>query len=397
MAISHWWYQYKSNKHLQQKKETWLRHCQTIDPEETIFVSIVVNYDQPWVATIQDMFQQAYCPQRLTIGVLYVDEPITTVTPWSDVTVWRSRFYDDMDRIPVAYRDRVRQCIVNHTEFRGQGWARRQIETQLYNGERYYLRTTSHSGWSLHWDQYLIDQLKICLEWSHRPIITGLVEQMDIMASSPGDYSHSMGTYTAVDRFDDKTGLLLMKYKTQVRIPDAPIAGLFYTDTFSFSTALCIQESVYEPQISQYIEYIGMDIYMSVKWWMSGYDFYHLPRNVMTHDWHTFHQMQQQKCVAHSSDHDMSLRLCYQIMGVYLDPQTYILTGFAHGTKRTLSQYQTFIGIDLAQMTFTSVHGVMGIIPQPQATDILCRYTTHKEFEHIKQKWKNQFMSNQSP
>lgn len=346
------------------------QQCQNTDPEDTIFVSIVCHYDPQLIRTLNHLFQSAFCPFRINVGVLFVDYPVPA---WKAEGYITDSWTEETRELQPSWWSRVRKLVIQPSEYQSYGWARQQIEQQLYRGERYYLRITSHSMMVSHWDQHLIEHLKWCQTQSPRCILTSLslgysTIERDMFRIIPTE--KQLGTYTCLQSFYPETLHTSFTAATFIREPQVPVVGLFYCDTFAFGPAFQMKEVSYEPLIRGWTENHGLDLYMSVRLWTMGYDFYHPPEQWVKTDWNAEWAQRQ----VHE-EYDPNAQHLYEEL-LTLPPLT--------RGKRSLLEYQQFIGIDWSKKQYESLHALLGVPLHCTNGDILLRFTTLKEFEQIK-------------
>jgi hypothetical protein len=64
---------------------------------------------------------------------------------------------------------------------------------------------------------------------------------------------------------------------------------------------------------------------------------------------------------------------------------TSVLPPYGLGKMRTLQEYEEMIGIQMKTKQFTSLSGIMGVMSNAPAQEILCKFGTWKNFESARQ------------
>ena len=125
----------------------------------SLFVNIICFKDPDVVNTVCDLFNKAYDPKRITVGVVLQED---------EQELYR---YKLLERIPNV------KLIVHPTSWaEGSGKARFE-GIKLYEGENYYFQTDAHMRFDQDWEEMLIKELKQCK--AQRPIITTLPPGFD--------------------------------------------------------------------------------------------------------------------------------------------------------------------------------------------------------------------------
>jgi hypothetical protein len=104
-----------------------------------IFINIASYRDPQLIPTIDDCLDKAKYPDRLRFGVL------------------------TQDNEPFKYADhkQIKHIGMRPEESKGCGWARNLINSEMYNGEEYFMQVDSHSRFLKNWDDELIKDLTL--------------------------------------------------------------------------------------------------------------------------------------------------------------------------------------------------------------------------------------------
>lgn len=102
-----------------------------------IFINIASYRDPQLIPTIEDCLDKAKHPDRLRFGVLI------------------------QDTVPFKYagHKQFKHVSISPEETKGTGWARNLINSEMYDGEEYFMQIDSHSRFLKNWDDELIKDI----------------------------------------------------------------------------------------------------------------------------------------------------------------------------------------------------------------------------------------------
>jgi hypothetical protein len=374
-----WWADYRKQRCRAQIDA----RCRTIPAQDTIFVSIASYRDPQCAHTIHDLFEKAYCPFRIFVGVcqqnqLLVDE---------DVMVG----YKNLCNKSLGdFSGQIRVHCINAGEAKGPMYARHLIEKNLFRGERFYLVTDSHMLFTPHWDQRLIEEWEACRRYSLKPILTTYPDDFKPIHRSfpPPNYDRAVGSYLRFKKFNPDTGLVEIEGPQMVRQPAAPVPGLFWAACMSFGLSSQVGEVPFDPHCD-YV-FLGEEIAMAARLWTSGYDFYHPTKMYVYHMWERMRPVfwQQLEDPAQGSRRRQMERDGYQRLKTLLQMSgngSAIVPPYGLGTVRSIKQFEDRIGIRLNNQQLVSLAPVLGVPDQAPAQEILCRFGTWSQFAKAKQ------------
>lgn len=378
LYVSKWVGEFKQSR----RRELIDEQCGVVDQGETIFVSIASYRDCECAQTVFDLFEKAFCPFRICVGVCQQND-----VGDEDVIEGYKRLVRENGAVG-DFSDRIRVIRMAAEDAKGPMYARHLIETNLYNGERYYFVTDSHMLFVPHWDKKVIDEWRVCARSSAKPILTTYPAGFKThnRTWAPPDFGHAIGSYLRFKKFNERNHMIEIEGPTFLRKPTEPLLGMFWGGCFSFALASMIKEVPFDPHC-EYV-FFGEEISMSARLWTSGYDFYHPTQCYVYHMWErnrpTFwqqfsdsgnatHQARQQK---EAESHQRLESLLN--MG---NSASTILPPYGLGSVRSLQEYEQFIGIRMGTQELTSLSGIMGVPDKSNASEILCKFGTWKNFE----------------
>jgi|SanBayMetagenome_1026888.scaffolds.fasta_scaffold02728_3 hypothetical protein len=131
----------------------WSNNCRQADPNDTIFVLITTATANPsaeLLPTLESMFREAYCPQRISTGIVTADgvaDKQLLLFPMGDA---------DRESYPYASRFAHQVRFTGAPSGKGAAAARRLGLGTLVLHERYVLLVHSHSSFCAGWDRQMI-------------------------------------------------------------------------------------------------------------------------------------------------------------------------------------------------------------------------------------------------
>jgi hypothetical protein len=288
--------------------------------DERIFVQIPAYRDPQLFPTLDSLFDQACKPGRLRVRVC-----------WQ-----RTR----KERLPQRYRRQDNLVEFDHVDFResrGANWARRRVQ-QSWQGEPYTLIIDSHMRFRRHWDDQLIELLKtLKASGVSKPLITCYPPDFD-----PGTYPKSRALAPLKNYKEAYINKLQLHFAGH-RLPlwrwlDAPVPAQFLALGLLFAEGRFNAEIPFDPNIY----FFGDEITTGLRAYCHGYDFFH-PHRVLA--WHAYDRTTR-RC--HWEDHsgwsDRDLASMRRVMRIL---KGHPFRGFALGKKRSVAQYEKFIGMPL--------------------------------------------------
>ena len=364
--------------------------CHNLPQNETIFISIITCASEAHqcAQTMFDIFEKAYCPFRIFIGILQYGNfdllshnPDTLLEKYKNLSIQGKN--DFSHQLRIMSRD--------FSEYKGYFEARHTIETQLFKDEQFYLLAGDRFMMVHEWDKKIINEWTMCQKRSPKPILTGMPSffKPHQRSITPINFNHQMGQYLRFKNFDSIPDFTLSNGGTDINLiqiesiefmrkPTWPVPGVFWSSIFSFSHSEMIREVPFDPEINGIYEIYG-DFLVAVRLWTNGYDFFHptltyigsiensrqsfadFPTDIMTKD----------------ALNRIKTLLEYQ-------QQSTILPPYGLGSIRTYAQYQQLIGINVMNKTFISMAGILGMETGSSANAVLCRFGSWKNFEKIK-------------
>jgi len=359
--------------------------CRTVDPEETIFVSIASYRDPECAETLFDLFEKAHCPFRIAVGVCQQNDASVDEDVLEAYRRLASRGVGD-------FSDRIRILSLPADEAKGPMYARHLIEKQLYRGERFYLITDSHMLFTPGWDRRVLQEWYACAARSPKPILTMYPNDFKKhhRLVPPPQYEDTHGTYLRFKRFNDKTGVVEIEGPAFMRRPAAPVPGLFWAACFSFGPATMLRDVPFDP-FCDYV-FFGEEILMAARLWTSGYDFYHPTTMHVYHMWErqrpTFWQQFDNVANSVHRERQKQEREGYRRLDKILqrsNEAVTVLPPYGLGQVRSLADYERLIGLSLASQQFTSLSGIMGTRDSAPADEILSKFGTWRNFANAKE------------
>ena len=304
----------------------------------TIFVQIAAYRDPDLPATLHNLIQRAARPERLRFGIclqLTADDP----------PHWRTSAFPNHPQLEML--------SVDATESRGACWARREAQS-LYSGEDFLLQIDSHMRAVQHWDDLLLTTWNECRD--HRAVLSVYPNGFQ----QPCRLQTSTLPVMGAAGFD-AYGILKFRGISRFRLPDQqpehPIPGAFIAGGFLFGAGSIVSEVPYDPELY----FHGEEIAMSARLWTSGFNIY-APNRLLLFHLYKPERTDKEHAATHWGDHNdwhqhnlRSLKRVHTLLGSLDNAPASIrcfndhpgeLQPFGLGTKRSLSKYQKWAGVD---------------------------------------------------
>ena len=340
------------------------------DNESTIFVSIPSYRDPECPRTLQDLYKKARYPERIYSLVNqqnYPEDQSATNFPGSG-----------------RYQRNIRLYQVPANEAKGPIVARAQIEQNLYSkGEAdYWLQVDSHMAFVKDWDVSMIQQHSMLPDPNHGAITTF---PPDFRQTSRQVPRLSLPTFIGLHDFS-KTRQFPQQQRYMFRsFPKAPRKSLFYSAGFVFGPGEMVEEVPYD--INCNYLFLGEEISMNARLYTHGYDLfapltslvYHLSsRAYRPTFWEQLHKKNAKANPKTRAERQMAEQLALQRLQNMLFFGENPGDGFGLGKKRTLQQFEDFIGVDLQNQVATP-RSKLGIVENAPDEEWVEKYGVQRE------------------
>ena len=290
-----------------------------------IFVQIASYRDAECQWTVKDLFEKARHPDRIFVGICW-------------------QFVPDEDQDCFLMETRPQQVRISEfhvKDSKGVGWARNQVQ-KLWEGEEYTLQIDSHMRFVEGWDERMIDVLGNCD--SSFPVISTYPPEY----TPPNNLSEGSITYLISKEFREQGVPKQDSYLIPVeKAPSKPILGAFCSAGFLFAPSRVIEDVPYDP----YLYFLGEETTLSVRLWTSGWDMF-APNEVLIYHYYGARAKRTKHWEDHKDWNELnkrSYRRIQHLLGAEIstDPEVIVeLVKYGLGTKRSLSDYERFSGVD---------------------------------------------------
>jgi len=296
-----------------------------------IFVSIAAYRDPECQWTIKDLFEKAYLPDRVNVGIC-----------------WQVLPEDDDDCF--LFATRPRQCRALNVHVRdswGACWARAQVQT-LWQGEEYYLQIDSHMRFAPDWDKRLLDMIAECP--SPRPVLSTYP-----CAYTPPDQRQEGSFSVMYPRQFNDDGVLSLHARlfALADSPKHPIPSPFCSGGLLFAPAQMIIDVPYDPNLY----FIGEEITMAARLWTRGWDIFAPYDNLIYHDYGRTRARHWRDNSNWAKANRISVKRINHLLGVTPSDDPDVLRDldrFGLGTVRSLESFQKFGGISFQTRTINA-------------------------------------------
>jgi hypothetical protein len=258
----------RGEKAKQQEYES-LRSSQANDHINTIFVSIPCYKDENECAqTLFSLFNEADCPWRVFVGI--VQHTDNAADAMDGIMTNITNLYEQVCQQHGAssFLTQIRFSVHPAHEARGPMVARRDIETNLFRRERFYMTIDSHMRLERHWDSVLLQMYEGCFTFSKQPILTTYPANFVRELGMP---SETRPTFLAIDGVDND-GFPRPCAMPFVQTPVRPFQSLFIAPCFMFASSRLLNDVPYDGAFPL-IFFPEMYLH-SARCWTSGWDFF---------------------------------------------------------------------------------------------------------------------------
>lgn len=368
----------KSSKGVVKMKKAKQEMCTSINPTDTIFISIASYRDPDCHYTVFDCLEKAACPLRIFVGVCEqnYEQDIGCLSGYSKLSKYGTG----------NYINQIRMLSMDASEAKGPMYARSLIEQKLYGGEKYYMVVDSHTSFYPHWDTHLIDVLQLCP--SAKPIITtyapnftsyDTMRYIDNAISGHTETTKLPPNYMKFKHFSKNTLLPEFEGVPGVHVLSRPVRSAFWGGCFSFSRAERLREVPFDP-FYPYV-FSGEEIGMSLRLYTHGWDFFVPTFSVVFHKWTRARPTFWEQFIGTGAVHEgrqreekqsyRRLRNLFKIEAA--KPNDYTLGIYGLGRERSLAMYEQYCGLNFL-LQFVAPHAKSGLT---QGADEAERFAKH--------------------
>jgi len=287
-----------------------------------IYVQIPAYRDRELLPTIASLFEQAACPDRLRVALLW---------QYGQDEVNLERLLSRFEHLEVL-------AWPAH-QSQGCNWAR-QILQEQWAGEPYTLFLDSHHRFASSWDIQVIDMLEALRNSGvNKPILTAYLPPYD-PANDPDMRSDCILKIRSAGREQGMLFRLEGDPVTNRADLQQPLAANFVSLHFLFGDGELNRDIAIDPALYFYVD----EIAISLRAWSRGYELYH-PHKIL--GWHLYNRSTR---VTHWRDNPQA-RTQHEIT---LKRVRTLYSGrwfgkFGLGNQRSVADYEARIGEPLIQ------------------------------------------------
>lgn len=301
----------------------------------SIFVSIASFCDPHLQFTLDNLFEKAANPQRISVGVVN-----QTFQP--DPRAHETR----------PYARQVRYVSVDAVDSRGVCWAR-SIAGTLYRGEDFILQIDSHTWFRQGWDSHLVQLHHDISGQVTKPVLSTYPPGFEFDDNDQPVASIKDSEQVMALKVHEETrlepGNPVLRFKTDWVKGKPWVLGFHLAGGFLFARGAFVGEVPYDPNLY----FHGEEQSLATRAWTRGWNIVH-PRMVDVPLYHLY----KQKGKAHEGQHwrkDLEARrsekfsdltnLARARLSALLYEQS-VSGDFGLGGQRTLAEFVAFSGID---------------------------------------------------
>lgn len=309
--------------------------------EPSIFVAISSYRDPELCLTLRDLFEKAYNPDRVYVGIVEQNDPKDPVTCFAKNTLIKGKPVDP---------NHIRIISFHYKDAKGPTHARAICEG-LWKQEEYYMMTDSHMRFEPGWDADLIN-MTLKSRRPRRTVITMYPEGFE-REEKDGAVSYKVGQrrgwrYEQIKKFNEQGILEFESVTTIVPPPKKPLHVPMYGACFVFGHSDILRLVPFHPD-TPYL-FFGEEMFMAVRLLSHGFDLLGPTHSVCYHLW----KREYRKTYW---DHDVialrdkSIQLIKDIMSGKVKDEKYGM-----GTVRSWQEIQDYLGVEFDNQKFTRPH-----------------------------------------
>jgi len=236
------------------------------DAANSIFVIMPCLADERACAdTLFDLFDQARCPWRVTVGIVHHGAPSAVFHDMHEDVVG---LYGAQcaARQTVDFSDRVKQAWHPISEAAGPSAARSEAWRDMFARERYIMTVDSHTRFEPGWDDLLLAQYGRCR--AAQPVLTTFPPEFD---ADMGVVLHQGATFPrAIASADGSFGTLAPAVFQAT--PAAPTPVWFFCSKLSFAASAAWVQC--PPSAAPNIAPAESDLLHGARLWCAGWDMF---------------------------------------------------------------------------------------------------------------------------
>lgn len=293
---------------------------------KSIFVSIASYRDPECQWTVQNLFQNAHHPERVSVGIC-----------WQFISPDDDKFF-----VMTTYPQQVRCVGYDARQSLGPCWAKSEAQ-KLWRGEDYLLIIDSHMRFARGWDVKMIDMLNSCPSWK------------PILSTYPSVYeppNHLIeGTPQLIPREFEADNELLV-FGSVYQKMNQPLRGVLLAGGFIFCSSRFLHEVRYDPQLY----FTGEEIALSIRAWTWGWDAF------TPHQCLIYHQSDRRGVARHWDDnpdwwqrHLFATERVKHLLGIKFSPRPEVRFGigmlepYGLGPIRNIAEFERFVGVSMKE------------------------------------------------
>tara|TARA_B110000483_G_scaffold156428_1_gene185738 strand:- start:13581 stop:14513 length:933 start_codon:yes stop_codon:yes gene_type:complete len=282
-----------------------------MNKENTIFISIASYRDSELIPTIQDCIKNASMKYHLIFGICIQDEnKILSSFPYSGKNF------------------KIKK--IHYTKSKGCSWARKIIQDELYNGEKYYMQIDSHTRFIKNWNKELIKMIHKCP--SKKPIISTYPNSFKQDDCNKTYLENKIPYRIAINKFEsngytlERRGNILNHNLTK---------SLWIAAGFIFTYGYWNKEVHYDKRIY----FGGEEDNLTIKSYTHGWDIFCPNKSIIYHLYNEINNgNSKDKRILHWEDHHNYKNNYHLLENLY--------NGKNIGNKRTIQQFEKDFGIN---------------------------------------------------
>jgi hypothetical protein len=303
---------------------------------DTIFISIASYRDGQLTATVQDAINKAKYPDRLRFGIVEQREASKRLA------------------LSVNQKKTMRYLGVDPVDSRGACWAR-AVAMSMYCDEDWFFQIDSHMLFEQDWDQWFIEESSKCLKVSDKPIISSYPKGYTLEDGKPKfDYENGVKVNVILKNFDRASfnpSNYTLSFEGVFLSTKNSLLGFHVGAGCLFAPGKFVNEIPYDPQF--YFD--GEEQAIALRAYTHGWDIFHVPNMPIYHLYKKHNRDSHWEGDVDEGRGDNNWQALKQRA---IKRLAQLVSGenigiYSLGTKRSVSDYANFCGIDYTSATLS--------------------------------------------
>lgn len=348
-----------------------------IPTDESIFVVMPVYRSAKIGPVLQRVFENAYCPNRVFIGIIEHRLPNTETAINEYLRTLRGS-------MSPSFIQNIRYRSGEIPDIYGASVARQEIIRHLYHGENFILCVHSHSWFLPNWDRILIKSLRVAHQLGAH-----VVSQKPLEISSEEDAVFLKNplptTFPVFDKFVRSVPVFKPRFVDHSH-PNVFRVGIgSYRCLFASADVFITKLELHDPGIP-FLSSNEADFLLSAELWIQGYQICCPMQSAIVH-----HSLKNEHFYSHKDVRNKNLKKLKRVIFNQVaqadqsaDPTLAYVNKLIRRQRYHIRGFSEWLGLDMKNKQ-VSGRILMGLLPEFTNLEVVYRFGSVENFESIKQ------------